>query len=165
MFLLNKTTRKTITTFLTVLVFVLVPRVAFAQIDCDLHSTSFTNANTGSDIVVPMPSQIICPFLRLINLALMLSGVALAVFIGFGAIKLSVSLGDPKGYEGSMRTFLFAIIGFFVVVGSFSLLFMLNRTLGLGLGYGSADSIGEAVFNWWRTFLQGFLNLSETASI
>ena len=164
MFLLNKTTRKTITTFLIVLIFVFVPRAAFAQINCDLNAVNF--AVTGSDdIVVPMPSQIICPFLRLINLALMLSGVVLAVFIGFGAIKLSVSLGDPKGYEGSMRTFLFAIIGFFVVVGSFSLLFMLNRTLGLGLGYGSADNIGEAVFNWWREFLLGFLNLSETASI
>ncbi len=159
----NKT-RKLISSLLILLVLMFVPRVASAQVNCDFQSVNITTTGTQG-IEVPLPSQIICPFLRLINLALMLSGVVLAVFIGYGAIKLAVSLGDPKGYEGSMRTFLFAIIGFFVVVGAFSLLFVLNNTLGLGLGYGSANSITEGIFNWWRGFLRGFLNLSETTSV
>jgi len=162
--LIKSKTIKSASSLLIFLILMFVPRVAFAAVNCNYQSVNITTTGTQG-IEVPLPSQIICPFLRLINLALMLSGVVLTVFIGYGAIKLSVSLGDPKGYEGSMRTFLFAIIGFFIVVGAFSLLFILNNTLGLGLGYGSADSITEGIFNWWRGFLRGFLNLSETTTV
>ena len=155
----SKMTAKKIALSLIVLfILIIIPKPAFA-LNCDLTSSNLDG------VAVPMPSQIICPLLRLLNLALMLSGVVLAVLIGYGAIKLSVSLGDPKGYEGSMRTFLFAIIGFFVVVGSFSLLLILNRTLGLGLEYENANHITDKISEWWEAFLRGFLDLSEETSI
>ncbi len=152
----NTVLRKTITSTLVILAIVLIPRMVFA-IDCSLISVE--------GVVVPKPSQIICPFLRVVNLALMVSGVALAVFIGYGAIKLSVSLGDPKGYEGAMRTFLFAIIGFFIVVGAFSLLTILNNTLGLQLGgnYDSASGLTTGIEDKWIQFLEATFNLKETA--
>lgn len=156
----NKTvTKKIALSLLVIFVLFMIPKPAFAALNCDLSSTQY------GEVVLPLPSQIICPVLRLVNLALMLSGVVLAVLIGFGAIKLASSLGDPKGYEGATRTLLFAIIGFFVVVGSFSILMILNRTLGLGLEYDSANSITDKVQLWWEAFLRGFLNVSEDASI
>jgi hypothetical protein len=138
------------------LVFAFYAKNSYA-LDCNLDAVPGTPA--------PLPSQILCPLVRVVNLGLILSGVALVVFIGYGAIRLAVSLGDPKGYEASMRAFLFAVIGFFIVVGAFSILFLLNKTFGLGLGYDSANSLTENIELWWKEFLRGFLNLSEETAI
>lgn len=113
------------------------------------HAGPGTYCYIEPDLAAPHPRHIICPLIRIVNLLLLVSGVGLAVFIGYGAIKLSASLGDPKAFEGALRTFLFAIIGFFVIVGSFALLFILDRTLGLGFGFSTpADIAGRFSAMW-----------------
>lgn len=128
----------------TILVFFLLFNVvgnvntahAFFSSDCNVGS-----AGSGA----PYPGDIICPLIRIVNLLILVAGVGLAVFIGYGAIKLSASTGDPKAYEASLRTFWFAIIGFFVVVGSFALLFILDTTLGLGLGFSTPGEMVDRI--------------------
>ncbi len=61
--------------------------------------------------------------------------------LGFGAIKMSLSLGDPKAYQSSMNTMLFAGVGALIVLGAFTIFFILNKTLGLGLAWTTPEEI------------------------
>ena len=62
-------------------------RPAYALPNCDL------NQDCGTDVCDPKPSQIICPFLRIINFFFIIVGIVFAVMIGVGAIKIATSLG------------------------------------------------------------------------
>jgi hypothetical protein len=110
------------------------------------YALSIAGCDVASNSGAPSPDQILCPVVRIFNILLLISGVALATFIGYGAIKLSASLGDPKAYEGAVRTFQFAIIGFFIVVGSFAILFILDKTIfGEAMGFSSPQDIFNAI--------------------
>ena len=138
--------RKVLTTIFVFTLFFGFFKVSHAQLNA-----AYCDVNTADPSL--HPRHIICPLIRIMNLLILVSGVALVVFIGFGAIKLSTSLGDPKAYDASMKTFLFALIGFFIIVGAFALVFILDRTLGLGLGFTSPMQIGSRIAIWWDQLL------------
>jgi len=118
-------------------------------LDCDINMTS--------EYPAPLPSQILCPFVRVFNLGLILVGAVLIMMIVMGAIKMATSLGDPKAYQGASLTWTYALIGTFVVLGSFALIFILNKTFGLGIalfeGDGASDGIFSKIQENWANFL------------
>ncbi len=63
-----------------------------------------------------------------------MGGIIFAIMIGIGAIKLAVSLGDPKGLEGASRTWTYALVGVAIVLGAVTLVSLIGRVLGLNLG-------------------------------
>jgi hypothetical protein len=116
--------------------------ISYAQIDCD-----YTN------LQAPRPTQILCPIIRLVNMALLVAGAVFILILGFGAIKMSLSLGDPKAFQSSHNTILFAGIGAFIVLGAFTIFFIINRTLGLGLVWSSPADIYGFFGDELRTLL------------
>lgn len=114
--------------------FIAMPNNALAfdpQVDCNKPLSS-----KAAD-----PRFIICPFIRILNLGLYASGIALAIFIGYGAIKMSLALGDPKGLQGASKTWTFALIGFFIIVGS---IFIISVTAKL---FGNTSLSYSFIFN------------------
>ncbi|OGC45206.1 hypothetical protein A2V49_01170 [candidate division WWE3 bacterium RBG_19FT_COMBO_34_6] len=84
---------------------------------------------TTGDYGVANPSSMICPLYRIINFLIIAGGIVLAIMLGYGLIKFSIALGDPKGLEGGKKTITFAIIGFLVVIFAMALLGMIYRLL------------------------------------
>ena len=81
----------------------------------------------------PQLYQIVCPVARVINVLIIVVGVVLVVMIVMGALKMSLALGDPKGFSGALTTWQFAAIGGFIVVGVFAILFIIFNLFGINL--------------------------------
>lgn len=111
----------------------------------------------SSGYPAPLPSQIICPFVRVINLALLLVGAVLIAMIVLGAIKMAVSLGDPKALQGAKLTWTYAIIGTFVVLGSFFILFLINKTFGLGINLFERGNAAAGIFEKIQENIRSFM--------
>jgi len=90
----------------------------------------------------PLPSQIFCPLIKVVNFGLIFVGVVLIIMIILGAIKMATALGDPKGLQGANLTWTYAVIGTFIVLGSFTLIFILNNVFGLGISILGGDDPG-----------------------
>ncbi len=82
----------------------------------------------------PTPAQFICPFVRVFNLLLILAGAVLLIFIVVGAIKMATAMGDPKGLKSSYDTWVYAVVGAFIVLGVFAIFRIINNLFGLSLG-------------------------------
>lgn len=116
---------------------------------CDITPTGVASA---PDLV-----QIVCPILRVYNFLILASGVVLIGMIAIGGIRLSMSLGDPKGFQSASRTWTFTLWGVGLVLGSFLILRILNATLGLGLNFASPIQVFNAfTCKLWR-FLDAML--------
>lgn len=134
---------KYITTLL--LIFTLSLNNTYA-LDCNLDPN---NNNSGS---VPTTEQILCPILKGINVAIILAGVTFIVMLGYAVVKLALSLGDPKGFQLSQRAAAFAVIGFIIVLGAFTIISIISNTFGLGLTF-DITTIIETKLNDMLTFL------------
>ena len=119
-------------------------------VDCDLSSVPADAA--------PSPDKIFCPLIKVINVGIALGGVVFLIFILIGAIKLAVSLGDPKGFQGASDTWTYAVIGVFVVFGAFMLVGIVDRMFGLGIG-DSLNLVDQATSAWSR-FLRNSLGVT-----
>ena len=87
-----------------------------------------------ADIVsgeAPSPLAFVCVIGRVMNVLVLVAGLGLVYMILWGAFKLSMSQGDPKGYVGAQNTWFYAIIGFLIVVGFFALYMIMAQILGL----------------------------------
>jgi len=119
--------RKTMRKLLSLKIFAIVlaltssNKFAYAVVDCTLSDP-------------PTPAQIICPFIRMFNFALIAGGAVFLIFIVIGAIKMATALGDPKGLKSSRDTWIFAVLGVFVVLGVLTIFRIINNVFGLGLG-------------------------------
>jgi hypothetical protein len=113
----------------------------------------------------PHPSQMLCPFLRIFNVVLIAGGVVLLIFIVVGAVKMATALGDPKGLSSARDTWLYAVIGVFIVAGVYAIFRILNTTFGLGLdaylGAGGVNAIFDRINNVWLTLLEDVLHVYE----
>src|SRR3989344_8277583 len=99
---------------------------AYAQVACD------------GDLLGDEPpslTQLFCPVVRVFNAAILLVGAILVIMIIYGAIKLALSLGDPKGFESAKATWLYAGIGLGVILGFWGLLTIIMNRLNLGTPY------------------------------
>ncbi len=70
----------------------------------------------------PGPQDIICPVIRIVNIALLSSGAVLILMLLWGGVKLALAIGDPKAMQAASATWTWAIIGFAVVIGGATLL-------------------------------------------
>ena len=90
------------------------------------HAASCVSDNTTPDMI-----GILCPIFKLANIAILLGGGVFGAMIAVGAIKLAVSMGDPKGLEAAGKTWTYALIGAFIVIGSVAIVKILSTTFGL----------------------------------
>lgn len=79
----------------------------------------------------PSPMAILCPVARFLNVLVLSAGAVFVIFVFFAAIKYAMSQGDPKALQGSQQTLTTAVIGFFVVIGVWTLLTVIKNVLGL----------------------------------
>lgn len=98
--------------------------------DCSILTTDI---DQGSDrgVGAPDPRALVCIVSRVINIFIGMAAVAFIYMILYGAFKLSMSQGDPKGYAGAQNTWFYALIGFLIVAGFFSVYLILANILGL----------------------------------
>lgn len=86
------------------------------------------------DTEAPDPGDLVCIVARIINLGIFAAGMVFIGMIAYGAIKMSLAFGDPKGLAGSHQTLTYALIGVGIAVGVVSLMFLLGYTfLGFSL--------------------------------
>lgn len=71
----------------------------------------------GSDI-----SQIADMLARAFNLFLMIGGTVFLIMILWSAYKYAMALGDPKMLEGAKQSLTYAIFGFVVVLGFYTII-------------------------------------------
>ena len=83
----------------------------------------------------PSLDKLLCPAVRVFNVAILLVGAVLVIMIIYGAIKLALSLGDPKGFESAKATWLYAGIGLGIILGFWGLLAIIMNRLNLGTPY------------------------------
>ncbi len=79
----------------------------------------------------PSPLAIICPLVRYLNVILYASAAMFVMMIFATAIKYALAQGDPKALQGAKGTLTWAIIGFIVIIGVFTLLVIFKNVLGL----------------------------------
>lgn len=78
----------------------------------------------------PAPQEIVCSLARITNILLLSAGAFLLIMLLIGGLKLSLAHGDPKGMQAASGTWTYAIIGFFVIVGSITLLTLVGKLIG-----------------------------------
>ena len=138
--------------FLTLFfIFISIQKQAFA-LDCVTEDPNYP---------APLPSQIFCPLIKVVNLGLILVGAVLIIMIVMGAIKMATALGDPKGLQGANLTWTYAVIGAFIVLASITLISILNNVFDLGIGLLGSDN-PNGIFTKIQTNWDNFL---ETALI
>lgn len=82
----------------------------------------------------PRLEQIVCPFARVINVMIYAAGAALVLMLLWGAIKLALAVGDPKGMQAASMTWTYALVGFAVIVGGVLIITIMGRLLGWTIG-------------------------------
>jgi hypothetical protein len=94
--------------------------------------TSFASVCGGNfvdgDVASTPISAILCPVERILNIVVYASGIVFACFIVYSGIKLSMSWGDPKGFEAAKMSLIYAGLGFGVVLG-FWVIFKLSMNI------------------------------------
>jgi hypothetical protein len=79
----------------------------------------------------PSPLAIICPMVRYLNIIVYASAAVFVIMIFAGAIKFSLAQGDPKAIQGAKGSLTWAVIGFIVIIGVFTMLTIFKNVLGL----------------------------------
>lgn len=82
----------------------------------------------------PSLEMLLCPVIRVFNAIILLVGVVLIIMIIYGAIKLALSLGDPKGLESAKATWVHAGIGLGIVLGFWGVLSIIMNRFNI-IGY------------------------------
>lgn len=79
----------------------------------------------------PSPLAILCPLVRYLNVILFASAAVFVTMVFLSALKYAMSQGDPKALQGAKGALTWAIIGFIVIIGVFTMLVILKNVLGL----------------------------------
>lgn len=82
----------------------------------------------------PRLEQIVCPFARVINVMIYAGGAILVIMLLWGAIKLALAVGDPKGMQAASMTWTYALLGFAIIVGGVLMITIIGRLLGWEVG-------------------------------
>jgi hypothetical protein len=89
-----------------------------------------TGCNLGTDDA-PQISSIACILARIISLMLICAGAIFVGMIGYGAIKLGMAQGDPKGYQGAKDTWTWALIGVAIILGVGGIFSVVGKLFGI----------------------------------
>lgn len=101
------------------------------------------------------PMAILCPIVRIVNVVMLSSAVFFVIFIFMASIKYSLSQGDPKALEASKQTLINSVLGFLLIVGSWTILRIIVNILGLN----------AAVLNPVEMLARNLAKLFETFNI
>lgn len=93
--------------------------------DCSLL---YSDVQTGE---APDPRAIVCVIGSAFTIFIGMGGLVLVYMVLWGAFKLSMSQGDPKGYIAAQNTWFYALLGFLVVVMFFGIYIIATQILGL----------------------------------
>lgn len=91
--------------------------------------------------------DIVCVTVRLINVSVLFSGVALVATFCYGTIKIAFSIGDPKGIQAGRTVLLLSLVGFLIVLGFNTINRVLVATFGLSPNYAEPDTIAALILN------------------
>jgi small-conductance mechanosensitive channel len=95
---------------------------------------------------VPPVSQIVCPIVRGINIAILIAGVVFTMYVIISAYKFFTSVGDPKATEGARKTLTYAVIGFIIVISSYTIFTILTSSvLGINISFNIFEGIQTAI--------------------
>jgi len=81
---------------------------------------------------------------RIINVFIMCAGLVLVAMIAYGVWKSSLAAGDPRGLEGAKSTWTYALYGFFIVVGVFAIIMIIEGIIGISSG-ASGGLVGKLI--------------------
>lgn len=98
----------------------------------------------GGDFFTDEPPDLVSLLVvigRVFNVLVLSVGVVFVAMLFLSAYKFSISQGDPKGIEGAKKTLTHALIGFLVVVGVYSLLYLIVSSLGGDEAYGTPSGL------------------------
>ena len=127
------------------------PNVSYAAIDCDLQS----ECTIDGAACAPKPTHIVCIIMRVINFGVLIVGIITMAMIAYAAIKMAMAMGDPKGFQGSVKTLQYAGIGFMIVISVFLIIRLINGMFGLNLGDNFnlgeilVEKINEVLITFW----------------
>lgn len=82
---------------------------------------------------------------RIINVFIMCAGLVLVVMVAYGVWKSSLATGDPRGLEGAKSTWSYALYGFFIVVGAFAIIMIIEGVIGVSSGGGLVAKLIGAI--------------------
>lgn len=77
------------------------------------------------------PAAIVCVIQNIVIVAVAIVGTLFVLMIAYGAYKLSMALGDPKGYSGAIMVWQYALIGFGIVFGVAAILSIIGKAFGI----------------------------------
>ena len=100
----------------------------------------------------PYPTDFLVPLARVFNLFLLIAGAALVLVILYGAIKLSMSFGDPRKMMAAKSVLTYALFGFFIIVAFFILTAFVAGALGIPF-FSGPDAIFQAIADGIEAFL------------
>jgi hypothetical protein len=112
--------------FLIIMILGAVYSQPVAALDCTTPLTG-GEASAGP----PTLAQVLCPIIRVVNIAILGAGAIFVLMLLYGGVKLTLALGDPKGFEGAKNTITWAVIGFLIIIGVISILFIASRLFGI----------------------------------
>lgn len=100
----------------------------------------------------PSIARIFCPLIKVINFLVFSASLVFGIMLGYGGIKMSLALGDPKGFEGAKMTMTYAVMGLAVVLGFFVILNIASAMFGYNLV--SPDNITNTFFGNMNALLE-----------
>lgn len=117
------------------------------------YCTDADAASVSGD--APPITAIFCPVIRVFNVLLFSVGVVFVVMIGYGAIKISMSLGEPKGLSGAKQTWTYAFFGGLVIL----FFYAVYRVIASVFGFPAGDPMN--LITRMSNGLQKFLELPQ----
>ena len=79
----------------------------------------------------PHLTDIVCPIIQTINIFVFSAGLIFIIYVVFAAYKYYTSMGDPKAAMGAQKTLTTALMGFFLIIGVFTILYLIANLLGI----------------------------------
>ena len=100
---------------------------------------------------------IITPFLSLVSFLYKATGIIFLFMMAISGLKYVLSLGDPKAMEGAKQSLTFSVMGFAVALLIYVIYRVVERVVGVEVGYLNPGSGGIRAKNGIQALLD-FLN-------
>ena len=109
-------------------------KIVFSSTSFVLMLFYITRYATASIDNEPVFNDLRPVLIRIINVSMISAGAVLVVMIAYGVWKSSLATGDPRGLEGAKNTWSYALYGFFIVVGAFAIIMIIEGIVGISGG-------------------------------
>jgi len=120
-----------------------------------LGATLFVSVASAQEKDLPPPTlvDLFDVLKRVLYAGLALVGVVVIIMILIGAIKMALSLGDPKALQGAHLTWTYAAIGAVVVLGFFLVFRVVTGIMGIETGIATPGVMFDTLFDSIDAFM------------